>query len=83
MHHDAHMKDTFTPIEWPTLLKPSDVAEILGVPEATLANWRYRREGPIGFRVGRHVRYLKSDVETWINEQRSKDQSATSDGLTP
>lgn len=59
---------------WPmnvetTLLSPQQVAEYLGIPVATLYQWRYRREGPPGFRVGRHVRYRRSDVDAWIERQ--------------
>ncbi|MFZ0013294.1 MAG: helix-turn-helix domain-containing protein [Acidimicrobiia bacterium] len=52
-----------------TLLSPQQVAEYLGIPVATLHQWRYRREGPPGFRVGRHVRYRRSDVDDWIERQ--------------
>ncbi|MCH7582426.1 MAG: helix-turn-helix domain-containing protein, partial [Acidobacteria bacterium] len=41
----------------------------LEVPGATLYAWRYRRQGPTGFKVGRHLRYRKSDVDLWINER--------------
>lgn len=51
------------------LLTVEDLADYLGVPVATLYQWRYRREGPPGFRVGRHVRYRWSDVQDWIEHQ--------------
>lgn len=51
------------------LLTVQDVADYLGVPVATLYQWRYRREGPPGFRVGRHVRYRQVDVDSWIERQ--------------
>lgn len=51
------------------LLTIKELAEYLGVPVATLYQWRYRREGPRGFRVGRHIRYRWSDVEDWIEHQ--------------
>lgn len=54
------------------LLSVLELADYLGVPVATLYQWRHRREGPPGFRVGRHVRYRWSDVEDWI-EQRLAD----------
>jgi len=46
-----------------------ELADYLGVPIATLYQWRYRREGPPGFRVGRHVRYRWGDIEQWIEDQ--------------
>jgi len=52
------------------LLTVKELAEYLGVPVTTLYQWRYRREGPLGFRVGRHVRYRRSDVHEWIDHLR-------------
>ena len=48
------------------LLHADDVAELLGIPVATLANWRASGKGPPYLRVGRHVRYRNVDVEAWI-----------------
>jgi excisionase family DNA binding protein len=50
-------------------LTVQDLAEYLGVPATTLYQWRYRREGPRGFRVGRHIRYQLTDVAEWIERQ--------------
>ncbi len=51
------------------LLTVQDLAEYLGVPATTLYQWRHRREGPRGFRVGRHIRYQLTDVTEWIERQ--------------
>lgn len=51
------------------LLNVDELAGYLGVPTKTLYAWRYRREGPRGFRVGRHLRYRWRDVQAWIEEQ--------------
>jgi excisionase family DNA binding protein len=51
------------------LLSVQDLAAYLEVPVATLYAWRYRRQGPTGFKVGRHLRYRKSDVDRWISEK--------------
>lgn len=51
------------------LITVQELAQYLGVPVGTLYQWRYRREGPPGFRVGRHVRYRWKDVEDWISQQ--------------
>lgn len=42
------------------------VAEFLGVPERTVEMWRARGKGPRGIRVGRHLRYVPSDVLEWV-----------------
>ena len=49
------------------LLTVEDLAEYLDVPVATLYAWRYHRQGPPGFRVGRHIRYRWADIEEWIS----------------
>lgn len=51
------------------LLSVEDLAEYLAVPVTTLYQWRYRREGPPGFRVGRHIRYRWTDIIEWIEHQ--------------
>lgn len=51
------------------LLTPSDVSERLGIPVKTLANWRSERRGPLPLRIGCHVRYRASDVESWLEDR--------------
>jgi predicted DNA-binding transcriptional regulator AlpA len=46
-----------------------DVSAFLGVPVATLYQWRYMRIGPPAYRVGRHVRYDPAAVRTWLYTQ--------------
>ena len=52
------------------LMSLTDVSEMLGIPVHTLYRWRYRDDGPVGYRVGRHVRYRREAVEAWL-EQRA------------
>jgi excisionase family DNA binding protein len=47
-----------------------DLAEYLGVPVATLYQWRAKRYGPVGLRVGKHIRYRPVDVERWLTALR-------------
>jgi excisionase family DNA binding protein len=51
------------------LLTVQELAAYLAVPIATLYQWRWRGEGPPGFRVGRHVRYRWNDVREWVDHQ--------------
>ncbi len=53
------------------LIGPPELAEFLGIPEHTLAQWRYLRLGPAWHRIGRHVRYAWADIERWLGEQHS------------
>jgi len=52
------------------LMSITDVSEMLGIPVHTLYRWRYRGDGPVGYRIGRHVRYRREAVEAWL-EQRA------------
>jgi excisionase family DNA binding protein len=57
------------------LLSIQDLAAYLDLPVATLYAWRYRGQGPSGFRVGRHIRYRQSDVDQWIMDQLAASSS--------
>jgi excisionase family DNA binding protein len=46
----------------------ADVSEMLGIPVHTLYRWRYKGDGPVGYRVGRHVRYRREAVEAWLEQ---------------
>ena len=46
---------------------PEWLAEYLGVPLATVYAMNSRGTGPRRIRVGKHVRYRKSDVDTWLD----------------
>lgn len=52
--------------ELPRLLTPRELATFVGVPEATLAQWRYLSTGPPFIKVGKHVRYRAADVDSWL-----------------
>ncbi|WSQ15752.1 helix-turn-helix domain-containing protein [Streptomyces sp. NBC_01231] len=50
------------------LATPADLAKYLGIPEATLAQWRYLSKGPRWIKVGRHCRYRWSEIDAWLDE---------------
>ena len=52
----------------PGLMSIPEVARYLSVPEATLRYWRYQGTGPRSIKVGRHVRYQRSEVERYLRE---------------
>jgi excisionase family DNA binding protein len=57
------------------LMTIADLSMMLCVPIDTLYGWRHRGEGPRGYRVGRHVRYRRSSVEAWLEDQADRRQS--------
>jgi excisionase family DNA binding protein len=62
-------KMIMTPKAGDKLMSLTDVSEMLGIPVHTLYRWRYRGDGPVGYRVGRHVRYRREAVEAWLEQQ--------------
>ena len=56
------------------LMSLTDVSEMLGIPVHTLYRWRYKGDGPVGYRVGRHVRYRREAVEAWLEQQADQRQ---------
>jgi predicted DNA-binding transcriptional regulator AlpA len=53
-----------------------EVSEFLGIPVATLHQWRYLGTGPAAFRVGKHLRYDPDAVRTWLTEQCAASRGA-------
>lgn len=43
-----------------------DLAAFLQVPKDTIRSWAKHGDGPKGYKVGRHVRFKVSDVESWL-----------------
>jgi predicted DNA-binding transcriptional regulator AlpA len=54
----------------PTYLSPSEVSERYGIPEQTLANWRYQGRGPAFIKLGGLVRYSDADLTAWEDAHR-------------
>ena len=65
--------EVVTEINKNQLMTALQVAERLQVPIATVHNWRYRSIGPKGFRVGKHLRFDRNEVEAWITEQKANE----------
>jgi excisionase family DNA binding protein len=60
--------------EWLTTV---ELAEWFQVPVETVRRWRYVGTGPKGMRLGRHVRYRRSDIEAWLHHL-----SISTDGIS-
>lgn len=52
------------------LIGIDQLSEYLGVPVATIYDWRVSGKGPCGIRVGRHLRFAISDVVEWVTRHR-------------
>ncbi len=60
---------TTNPPDIDHLLSPAELADYLSIPVPTIYQWRHRGDGPPGYRIGRHVRYRWSDIQTWLDDQ--------------
>ena len=87
MTHPAHPRNRAVdstdkrPSDGDVLLTIAEVAAIVRAPVATLRYWRHLGTGPRSFRVGRGVRYWRTDVTTWLEQQQRSDHAAV-DGST-
>lgn len=52
------------------LVTITELADYLGVPVKTIYEWRQAGRGPIGIRIGRHLKFRLSDVQSWVDGQR-------------
>lgn len=51
-------------------LTPDDLVDMFELPSVeTVYQWRRKRTGPRGFRVGRHLRFDPDDVRAWVESQ--------------
>jgi len=52
------------------LLTEQKAAELLSITKGTMRQWRLRKKGPAFIKMGKAVRYLKSDIEEFIQKKR-------------
>lgn len=57
-------------------LTPDDIAEIFDVPKETVYQWRKKRIGPPGFRIGKHLRYDPADIRAYVTERKADNAAA-------
>ncbi|MDG9719432.1 helix-turn-helix domain-containing protein [Streptomyces sp. DH24] len=57
-------------------LTPDDIAELFEVPIETVYQWRKKRTGPPGFRIGKHLRYDPADVRAYVTNRKNADVNA-------
>ena len=56
------------------MLTLQEACAFLRVPEGTLRYWRHLGAGPRSFKIGRHVRYWRTDLILWLTEQTNRPQ---------
>jgi predicted DNA-binding transcriptional regulator AlpA len=54
-------------------LTPEDLVRLFDLPSVeTVYQWRRKRMGPRGFRVGRHLRYDPAEVQAWVRSRTER-----------
>ena len=56
------------------MLTLQEACAFLRIPEGTLRYWRHLGSGPRSFKIGRHVRYWRTDLILWLTEQTNRAQ---------
>jgi predicted DNA-binding transcriptional regulator AlpA len=57
-------------------VSPNGLSEQTAVPIASVYRWNRTGTGPPFVRVGRHVRYRQSDIDSWLAARHSADLGA-------
>lgn len=50
----------------------TELADYLGIPVATIYDWRTHGKGPTAYRFGKHLKFALSDVRDWVASQREQ-----------
>jgi len=72
-HNDVSVNNR----QLPSLLTVREAAEMLRLHVGTLNNWRVSGAGPRFVRLGRHVRYRVSDLDSFLDEQTKRSTAQT------
>jgi predicted DNA-binding transcriptional regulator AlpA len=59
--------------EW---ISPSELAAMFQVPVKTVYAWNYVGSGPPSYRIGRHVRYRRSEAVAWAEAHATEPRPA-------
>jgi hypothetical protein len=67
-----HLKEEFMRFSRENLLRPEEVAAVLGSTPKTLANWRCEHRGPPFLKIGRQAFYPLDSLNRWLDQQEYK-----------
>ncbi len=55
-----------------SLMSLSEVAAYLGLSPGSIYNLRHGGHGPEGYKVGRQLRFRRSEIEAWLEQRRDE-----------
>ena len=77
MSNETQIADAFWQSSSEALFTQKTVAAVLGLTEAWCERMRWCGGGPVFVKLGRSVRYRKSDLVAWINNREMTSTSPT------
>jgi excisionase family DNA binding protein len=64
--------DRTPPLLGQPLLTANEVAQLLGVPRSSIYDYARREHAPLpSVHIGRHRRFIRKDIEAWLEDQRA------------
>lgn len=60
---------TATMDEW---LTPKEICSLLQIPEQTFSLWRAKCVGPRVYRIDRHLRVTRQDLNAWLAQRTER-----------
>ena len=64
------------------LLTPQEIADVLGVSKSTIYQWTHQEYIP-HVKLGRFVRFRKSQIEIWLEKKAKKGRSNRKVSIAP
>ena len=58
-----------SPCDHDPLMTTAEVAAYLRVPVTTIHYWRHLETAPRAMKVGKHLRWRRTDIDAWLDEQ--------------
>lgn len=55
--------------EW---LTPKEICVLLQIPEQTFCQWRSKGVGPHAYRIGRHLRITRTNLDAWLLQRADR-----------
>ena len=59
------------------LITIEEAADVLGIPVATLRAWRLAGKGPQAARLGKRLRFVRAEVESYYSQEFAKQNDRT------
>jgi len=52
-----------------SLMTPDELGDYLQIPKATIYKWHSEHRGPTAIKIGKHLRFLRTDIDAWLRSR--------------